>query len=287
MLEADLETAHQILEAAFGGLIESNTGRRPAEPRFSSVLERYRLALDPAGCHVAEHNGELIGVNFSVLRGTLGWFGPLAVRPDVQRQGVAQRLVAECLRSFDERRARLVGLETMAASAQHIHLYQKLGFRSSWIGVNYRGAVRANRMPGWARLDASTPRLDYVFPGFDATQDAVVTRRQKVGATVTVGDGFAICHTTNTLFASPGVAYVPVLAARDRDTFEQLMQAVEALAGEAGRSEVVVQVPGSSWHTQQALLERGYQPGGAALRMKRGDDLDYDAGSFYYCDDWH
>jgi GNAT superfamily N-acetyltransferase len=287
MRAADLEVALKITNAAFRDLIARTTGQKPRGPMFAPILGRYRLQLDPAGCHVAVSGDDIIGANFSVLRGTLGWFGPLAVRPDAQGQGVAQRLVRECLRSADARGARLMGLETLASSPQHIHLYQKLGFRPSWTGVSYRGDARHRQMPKGVEFDSAIPKLDYLYPGYDATKDARATRSTKAGMTLRTGDGFAVCHLTNTLWADTTIAYVPLVVAPDRTTFDRLISGLEALARDHRKSSLVMQVPGSSWPTQEALLDHGYKPGGAALRMKRGAGADYDAGHFYYCDDWH
>lgn len=287
MRVADLDAVLEITNAAFGDLILRTSGRKPAGPMFGDMLGRYRLSLDPPGCHVAVTGNDVVGANFSVLRGTLGWFGPLAVRPDSQGHGIAQRLVTACLRSAEKRRVRLMGLETMANSPQHIHLYQKLGFRPSWTGVSYHGDVPDEPMPRDVEINTAAPKLDYLYPGFDATKDARATRTVKAGVTLKSGDGFAVCHLVNTLWADATIAYVPLVIARDRRTFDKLMRAVEAVSRDHGKARIVTQVPGSSWATQEALLERGYKPGGASLRMKRGKRADYDAGSFYYCDDWH
>jgi GNAT superfamily N-acetyltransferase len=287
MQEADLDAVLEITNEAFRGLVERNTGRRTEGPLFASTLGRYRLEVDPHGCHVATRGDELVGANFSVLRGTLGWFGPLAVRPDAQGHGIAQRLVAACLRAAEQRGVRLMGLETLANSPQHVHLYLKLGFRPSWTGISFRAEVRDGQMPREVDVNGVVPKLDYLYPGYDATHDARATRAAKVGATLTYGDGFAICHYINTLWTDTSIAYVPLVVAPDRKTFDTLLRAVEAVAREHGKAHVVTQVPGSSWATQEALLELGYESGGAALRMKRGENLDYDAASFYYCDDWH
>jgi hypothetical protein len=209
------------------------------------------------------------------------------VRPDAQGHGIAQRLVAECVRSLKERGARLIGLETLANSPQHIHLYQKLGFRPSWTGVSYHREVTEAQFPVGVELDAAVPRLDYIYPGYDASLDSLATRSLKTGVTLTRGDGFAVCHLASTLWADPAIAYILLIAAPDRETFDLLVRAVEAVARDGGKSRVVTQVPGSAWTTQEALLEHGYEPGGAALRMKQGEHADYDAGPFYYCDDWH
>ncbi len=287
MRQEDLDAVLEVTNTAFRGLVERTSGRRPEGPLFAAGLGRYRLILDPGGCHVAARGDEVVGANSSVVRGTLGWFGPLAVRPDHQGQGLAQRLVAECLRSAEERGVRLMGLETLANSAQHIHLYQKLGFRSSWTGISYRGDLHDGKMPFGVEVDGPIPNLAYLFPGFDAAEDAHATRSAQVGVTLTCGDGFAVCHLEGTLWAEPGLTYVPLVVAPDRATFDRLMGGIDAVSRDHGNSQVATQVPGSAWTTQEALLDRGYRPAGAALRMKRGDGADYDAGDFYYCDDWH
>ena len=287
MREADLDAVLEITNEAFRGLVEKNTGRRPEGPLFASTLGRYRLEVDPRGCHVAVSGDEVVCANFSVLRGTLGWFGPLAVRPDAQGHGIAQQLVTECLHSAEKRGVRLMGLETLANSPQHVHLYLKLGFRPSWTGISYRSDVGEGHMPHGVDVDGVIPKLDYLYPGYDPTNDARATRAAKVGVTLTYGDGFAICHYVNTLWTDTSIVYAPLIVAPDRKSFDILVLAVESVAREHGKSHVVTRVPGSSWATQEALLDRGYEPGGAALRMKRGANADYDSGSFYYCDDWH
>src|SRR5438445_757104 len=287
MLEADLDAVLEITNSAFRELVERTTGRRPEGPMFASGLGRYRLSLDPLGCHVAVRGDEVVGANFSVLRGTLGWFGPLAVRPDAQGLGIAQLLVQEFFRSAGERGATLMGLETMANSPQHVHLYMKLGFRPSWTGISFRREARAAKLPSGVEVDGAANELSYIYPGYDAANDVRATRSAKTGVSLRFGDGLAVCHTVSTLWADPTIAYVPLIAAPDRETFDVLVRAVEAVAREHGKMRVVTQVPGSSVATQQALLEHGYDTGGAALRMKQGEALDYDAGPFFYCDDWH
>lgn len=182
--EPDLDAVIDITNAAFSGLIEKTYGKKPGGPLFAPLMGRYRLSVDPAGCHVAVAGGQVVGAIFSILRGTLGWFGPLAVMPGEQGRGIAQGLVSECLRSADERGARLMGPETLANSAQHIHLYQKLGFRPSWTGIGYRREVRDAPMPAGVDVHIPAPRLDYVFEGYDVSNDARATQSQKAGLTL-------------------------------------------------------------------------------------------------------
>src|SRR5437870_5078323 len=243
MLEADLDAVLEITNSAFCELVERTTGRRPAGPMFASGLGRYRLSLDPLGCHVAVRGDEVVGANFSVLRGTLGWFGPLAVRPDAQGLGIAQLLVQEFVRSAGERGATLMGLETMANSPQHVHLYMKLGFRPSWTGISFRREARAAKLLPGVEIDGAAHELNYVYPGCDAANDVRATRSVKTGVSLRFGDGLAVCHTVSTLWADPTIAYVPLIAAPDRETFDVLVRAVEAVAREHGKMRVVTQVP--------------------------------------------
>ena len=287
MHEPDFAAVLDVTNLAFIDRDETMYGKKRTDPFFADLMAPYRLAADPEGCHVALLDGKVVGANFSILRGTIGFFGPLAVRPDAQGGGVAQALVREFIRSAEERGGRLLGLETFANSPLHIHLYQKLGFRPSWVGITYRREVWQADLPADVEIDGAVPDLGYIYPGLDAASDARATRAMGAGITITCGDGFAVCHLKNTLWADPKLAYVPLIIARDRKTFDTLLQAVDAVAGSAGKTWVTTQVPGSAWPTQEALLQHGFRPGGASLRMKRGEQTDYDGGVFFYCDDWH
>jgi len=97
MTGADLAAVATVTNTAFGTLRGDPDGQR-----FPELLFRTRLAADPDGCFVSVRPGDpgrLTGALFSVSRGGLGWFGPLAVHPGAQRGGVGQELTAACLES--------------------------------------------------------------------------------------------------------------------------------------------------------------------------------------------
>ena len=88
MTAADLGAVGSVTNTAFGTLRGD-----PDNVRFPTLLFETRLAADPAGCFVAASHDDparLSGALFSVARGGLGWFGPLAVSPGAQRGGVGQ-----------------------------------------------------------------------------------------------------------------------------------------------------------------------------------------------------
>jgi ribosomal protein S18 acetylase RimI-like enzyme len=301
MVTADLGAVGPVTNTAFGTLRGD-----PDSVRFPPLLFETRLAADPAGCFVAaSHNdpGQLTGALFSVARGGLGWFGPLAVSPTAQRGGVGRELTAACVESWRARGVRLMGLETFADSPQHVHMYSKLGFRPAWTGVSFSRPLGATTMPAGVRVEETLgdaagggipgsaqaggqlPDLSYLYPGLDVSGEAGATLSCAAGVVLTTGDGVALCHLKPT-FQAPQTGYLPFLAARSRESFERLLAAAEHLSREAGCTSVFTRTPGSSWATMDALVARGYRAGGAMLRMKRGEDLDYDRTGTYYCDNW-
>jgi ribosomal protein S18 acetylase RimI-like enzyme len=310
MTTADLGAVGSVTNTAFGTLRGD-----PDSVRFPSLLFETRLAADPAGCFVAASHddpGQLTGALFSVARGGLGWFGPLAVSPGAQRSGIGRELTAACVESWQARGVRLMGLETFADSPLHVHMYSKLGFRPAWTGVSFSrplgltampagvqvdetpdgaagggipGNARAGQTPGGPRSGGRLPGLSYLYPGLDVSGEASATLSCAAGVVLTTGDGVALCHLKPT-FQAPQTGYLPFLAAQSRESFERLLAAAEHLSREAGCTSLFTRTPGSSWATMDALVGRGYRAGGAMLRMKRGEDLDYDRTGTYYCDNW-
>jgi GNAT superfamily N-acetyltransferase len=67
-------------------------------------------------------DGNLVGSNFATKLGSVGFFGPLTVRPDLQERGIAQALLARAMQQFDSWETRHVGLFTFPHSAKHIGL---------------------------------------------------------------------------------------------------------------------------------------------------------------------
>ena len=100
----------------------------PLSFRGDASPVRTRYLADPAGSFAAEVDGDLVGTNFAVNWGSVGFFGPLSVHPNFWSRGIAQRLVEAALEVFARWGTRHVGLFTFAHSPQHLMLYQKFGF---------------------------------------------------------------------------------------------------------------------------------------------------------------
>lgn len=303
----DLEWVPALADAAFCRIFEVLHGRPRTPPVFPPHVFPYRLSADPAGCFAAFDRARPAGVLFSVLRGTLGWVGPIAVAPEFDNQGIGQRLFTACLEAWTRRGARLAGLETFPNSAKHLHLYAKYGFRPAWTGLGLRrewpAAGVGNAHPGsgagaagpaapvdeWPDGVATTgdpPALDFVYPGLDLTAEIEATRRHDIGHVLITNGGCALCHVRSTFHPRPGNTFVPFAAAGSEAAFDRLLRAAECLAVRAGCHAVSVRLPGSCWSAYRFLAARGYRDMGAALRMKRGEHLAYDHAGLFYCDNW-
>jgi hypothetical protein len=76
---ADLSAADAVRRLAFGtfrGLPDPMTFRGDAIP------VRTRFLTEPSGSYAAMVGDDLVGSNFVVDWGSVGFFGPLSVRPD-------------------------------------------------------------------------------------------------------------------------------------------------------------------------------------------------------------
>lgn len=125
MAEDDLPTARQICCAAFGTFLGA-----PDPDNFWTDRDYVygRFGAEHVASFAAELDGEVVGSNFATQWGTVGFFGPLTVRPDLWNRGIAQPLVRAVCAVFDDWGVSHAGLCTFPQSPKHIHLYHKLGF---------------------------------------------------------------------------------------------------------------------------------------------------------------
>jgi ribosomal protein S18 acetylase RimI-like enzyme len=288
MLPADLPAAGRAVEAAFAAIFTELYGERAPAPAFPRVGFACRLAANPDGCLVAVEDGEIAGAVFSLRRGPLAWFGPLAVTPEHQRRGVAGALLRHLLAGWERAGVRTMGLETFTDSSFHIGLYRGFGFQPAWVGVSYRKPLEPAGSQPWpddAVRGGSPPRLDFLYPGFDPSAEIAAMIETGAGELLTCPGGIALCHLEG-FHTSAEAAFLPLVVAADRASFTALLTAAERLAAGAGKRVIATRLPGGCSAAQDVLAGRGYLPGGVMLRMKRGERVDYDGPEAFYCDDW-
>ena len=95
---------------------------------------------------VAEHRGQVVGYQFSYIRGREGYLARVAVHPGAQGQGIGTRLVAEAIRFFRTRGVRSIALNTQRDNYRAQRLYRWFGFRP----VEQEAVVLQKRVGQWA-----------------------------------------------------------------------------------------------------------------------------------------
>src|SRR5436189_4299245 len=123
--ESDLSGADKIMRLAFGTFIGLPD---PMAFMGDANYVRTRWIANPSAAFAAEVNGELVGSNFATNWGSVGFFGPLTIRPDFWDRGVGKRLMESVIELFDKWETRHAGLFTFPHSQKHVGLYQNFGF---------------------------------------------------------------------------------------------------------------------------------------------------------------
>jgi GNAT superfamily N-acetyltransferase len=152
LAEADLPEAERVFRLAFGtflGVPDPETFWSDRDYVYGRWLAPHVTALG------APLDGQFVGSNFATNWGSVGFFGPLTVRADVQERGIGKALLAATIDQFDVWQTRHAGLFTFAHSAKHVALYQKFGFDARFLtAIMSRPVHRQQTGAGWTRYSA-------------------------------------------------------------------------------------------------------------------------------------
>jgi GNAT superfamily N-acetyltransferase len=204
--ETDLPTADRILRLAFGTLV----GLPDPMSFFGDAdIVHTRFLANPSAALAAELNGEIVGSNFVANWGSVGFFGPLSVRPDLWDRGIAKRLLESTIELFDKWGTKHAGLFTFSHSPKHIGLYQKFGFWPSFLTAIMSKPVVADQttttiirrrgeeiaLP-WSKyselseedqeecLNVCRTLTDSIYEGLDLKHEIAAVNTQRLGDTV-------------------------------------------------------------------------------------------------------
>ena len=209
MIESDLPTARQICHSAFGTFLGA-----PDPQNFWADRDYVygRFGAEHVAGFTAELDDEVVGCNFATRWGSVGFFGPLAVRPDLWDRGVAQPLVAAVSNAFEEWGVTHAGLATFPQSPKHIHLYGKFEFHPRFLTPLMVAPACAAARGGWSRYSELPPSgrvaaeaacreiTDALYPGLDLAAEIRTVTARGLGDTLLLSDGsdrcaaFAVCH---------------------------------------------------------------------------------------------
>jgi predicted N-acetyltransferase YhbS len=303
MREEDVDAADRIVRLAFGTFLGLPD---PTAFMGDADFAHTRWKADPTAAFVAELGGEVVGSNFATCWGSVAFFGPLTVRPDLWDRGVAQRLLEPTIDRFKQWGVTHSGLFTFPHSPKHIHLYQKFDFWPRFLTPLMGTPVTAPASgPHWSRysdelkggrsdlLDVCRALTGSVYPGLDLEREINAIESQRLGDTVLLWDGpilagLAVCHYGAGTEAGSGTCYVKFATVRPgaADDFERLLDACQALAAAEGLERLTAGVNMSHHDAYRRLMARGFRTQMEGIAMQRGNEPGYHRPDVYLLDDW-
>lgn len=308
LTEADVPAGQRIVRHAFATFLGA-----PDPDNFWTDFDYVRGrfgAEHTVAFAVDDEQGDLAGINFATRWGSVGFFGPIATRPDLWNRGIAQPLVKAVSDAFEGWGVRHAGLCTFPDSTKHIWLYQKFGFYPRFLTPVMAAAVGSappvqSRPGSYAALppgqrsaieDATRAVSDEIYPGLDLRAEIRTCARRELGDTVLVweGDsrlaGFAVCHWGPASEAGQGCLFVKFGAVRpgngDDGRFAALLDACAARAHEAGMEYVLAGVSTAREEAYRHMLARGFRARMNVVAMHRPNEPGYSRPGVYVLDDW-
>ncbi|HEY1341238.1 MAG TPA: GNAT family N-acetyltransferase [Bryobacteraceae bacterium] len=303
--ESEIPAADRIFRLSFGTFLGL-----PDPMQFSGDADYIgsRWRAHPQGAFAAEAGGEIAGSNFATRWGSVAFFGPLTIRPNLWDKGIGKRLLDPVMDRFAEWGVVHAGLFTFAHSPKHVHLYQKYGFWPRFLtailskpatqdlksqeGVRYSDLRADQRQEA---LGASRDVADSIFAGLDPTPEIVSVASQGLGETILLYDssrlaGFAVCHCGPGSEAGSGICYIKFAAVRSgggaRSRFERLVGACGALAVQRDLRRVVAGMNLARSEAFQALAGLGFRVDFQGIAMERPNEPGYNRPDVYAIDDW-
>ena len=303
--EAELSTADTIMRLAFGTFIGLPD---PMAFMGDASYIRNRWFANPAAAFAAEVDGEVIGSNFATNWGSVGFFGPLTIRPDFWDRGVGKRLMEPVMALFDQWQTKHAGLFTFPHSAKHVGLYQRFGFWPRFLTALMSRPVAAIRSAAqWTRFSAVPPAerdavlracrevTDAVYEGLDVAHEIDAVAAQNLGDTILSWDnnrltGLAVCHVGPGTEAGSGKCYIKFAAVRPGPLAEQhfnnLIDACEEMASAQQVSRLAGGVNTARHEAYVQMLARGFQMDMQGVVMSRPNEAGYNRPGVYLIDDW-
>ncbi|MFH9042726.1 GNAT family N-acetyltransferase [Streptomyces sp. NPDC017966] len=306
LAEPDLDRVDEIFRVAFGTFLGI------PEPRtFFGTADyvRTRWATDPHAAFAATLEGEVVGSNFATDWGSVGYFGPLTVRPDLWDQGIGRRLMEPVMACFDTWENRHLGLFTFSHSPKHLELYRRYGFWPRFLTAIMKKQVTVSAaVPGRVlygeltaaerpeALSLSRALTGAVYEGLSLEREITATQAQGLGDTILLEgadsdlDGLAVCHCGAGSEAGEDVCFVKFGAVRPgpdaADRFERLLDACEQLATERGLGQLDAGTNLARQDAYRRMVDRGFRTWLQGVTMHKPNEPGYSHPDAYVIDDW-
>jgi GNAT superfamily N-acetyltransferase len=307
LTQRDLPEAQRIVRRAFGTFL----GAPDLDTFWTDFDYVYgRFNAEHTVAFAADADGALAGVNFATRWGSVGFFGPIATRPDLWNRGIAQPLVQAASDAFENWGVSHAGLCTFPHSTKHVRLYQKFGFHPRFLTPVMAAPVTPGiaPLPPFARYSelSATERTeaehacaaltDGIYEGLDLSAEIRTVASRNLGDTLLLREGasglagFAICHWGPASEAGQDCLFVKFGAARSGSgaeaRFASLLDGCAALAQTVGMKEVLAGVSTGREEAYRLMLSRGFRARMHVVTMHRPNEPGYNRPGCFVLDDW-
>jgi ribosomal protein S18 acetylase RimI-like enzyme len=232
------------------------------------------LAMQPAGCFLAEWDGAPAGTATTMVYGLdLAWIGLVLVHPEYRRRGIGRGLLLKCIEHLRACRVRCIKLD---ATPEGRPIYESLGFKDEWTLRRWESELSTpsphsgdSHIRDWADADAA--RFDpYDVRAFGASrQNLIIALARESRCALTYESEAGVPTGFGLLRQGARASYLgPVSAVSP----EHGIALIEALAARAGAGRMFWDIPDLNAAAIGWAERRGFRVQRSLTRMWLGDD---------------
>ncbi|HEU5051065.1 MAG TPA: GNAT family N-acetyltransferase [Gemmatimonadales bacterium] len=284
----DIDALNRVFSEAFTDRYTRDGLTGVRVPHLNPLVWRYAIEDAGGGAMIwRDADGGIAGFNMVHRSGTEGWMGPIAVRPDLQSEGLGTAMVRAGIAWLEQENAETVGLETMPRTIENIGFYSRLGFVPGPLTITLvRDLVRANgaraeRLSAEGDFDALVAECraltNHLSPGVDFTREIALTQELALGDTALIRRNgalaaFALWHSAPLAAGRPrDELRVLKVVAVDVDAFASLIDGVQAAAEEERVRRVSIRAQTALGDAYLRLIGLGFRVHWTDLRMTLRD----------------
>ena len=283
----DIDALNRVFSEAFTDRYTRDGLSGVRVPHLNPLVWRYAIEDAGDGAMVwRDAEGGIAGFNMVHRSGTEGWMGPLAVRPDLQSEGLGTGMVRAGIDWLESNGATTIGLETMPRTVENIGFYSRLGLVPGQLTITLvRDLSNAPTRPverlsagnvdaGIRECRALTTSL---VPGVDFTRELALTHELALGDTALVRRdgavaGFVLWHSVALAAGRPrDELRILKVVAVDLEAFSELVDLVQAVAEQERVRRVAIRCQTAYADAYLALIAHGFRVHWTDLRMTLRD----------------
>jgi GNAT superfamily N-acetyltransferase len=300
----DISALNQVFSDAFTERYRRDGMVGVRVPFLNPAIWRYAIEDADGGALVwRDDRDDVVAFNIVHHSGIEGWMGPLAVRPDAQGSGLGKEIVRAGVDWLRDRRAGVIGLETMPRTMDNIGFYSSLGFSPGRLTVTVTlDASPSERAPAMLSrlnvhdraeaLEGCGTLSTALLPGYDFAREILLTEQLGLGDTVILRVngrtvGFALCHTAPLVEgrAREETRVLKLVVERDED-LTPMARLLADFARRSGTRRVAFRVQTEYLAAYQRLIALGGRVRWTDLRMTLSDHAEPNAAPGVVWSNW-